>query len=70
MKTLITQIDCAKCEYVKQFITDKSEVSILDAKSPMGMAEIAYHKLMGKAAPILIVDNEVVEGALNIKKHL
>ncbi|MFC1454821.1 hypothetical protein ACFLQI_01895 [Candidatus Undinarchaeota archaeon] len=68
---LLTQDGCDKCDYVKQFIPNGAPVEIMDAKAPAGMAEVAYHKLMGKHTPVLIMDdNEVVQGALQIKKKL
>ena len=68
---LLTQDGCEKCDYVKQFIPDGAPIELMDAKTPAGMAEVAYHKLMGSHAPILILDDaEVVQGALQIKKKL
>ena len=45
-------------------------IKILDVKTSEGMAEAAYYELVGKNMPILIVDEEPVEGAIKIKKKL
>ncbi|MFH1786520.1 MAG: hypothetical protein ABH829_02670 [archaeon] len=68
---LLTQDGCDKCDYVKQFIPPGAEIQVMDAKTPEGMAEVAFHKLMGSHTPVLIIeDREVVQGALQIKKKL
>ena len=67
---LFTQPDCEKCDYVKDHMPDGVEINILDIKSVDGMAEAAYYELAGKHTPILVADDEVVEGAIKIRKTL
>ena len=35
-----------------------------------GMAEAAYFELLNKNTPILVVDDQVIEGAINIMDRL
>jgi len=68
---LLTQPDCDKCKYVKGKIPPGFGVTELDIKTPDGMALAAFHELIGKHTPILIIgDEEVVEGAIPIKNRL
>jgi len=68
---LFTQPDCQKCDFVKDHIPEGLELDIMDLNTPDGMAEAAYHELIGKHTPLLLVDGvEVVEGAIEIKNKL
>jgi len=67
---LFTKPDCEKCDYVKARIPTDLNVQIMDMTSVDGMAHAAYHELIGKYTPILVVDDEVVEGAIKIKNKM
>jgi glutaredoxin len=67
---LFTKPGCEKCEYVKERIPPKVEVKFFDIESADGMAEGAFYEVLHKHTPILVVDGEHVEGALNIVKRL
>ncbi|MGD1060870.1 MAG: hypothetical protein ABR879_05385 [Methanomassiliicoccales archaeon] len=67
---LFTKPGCEKCEYVKERIPPKVDVTIYDMGSADGLAEGAFYELLHKNVPILVVEGEVVEGALNIVKKL
>lgn len=42
----------------------------MDTSTPEGLAEAAYYELLGKHTPILVVDDEVTEGAIAIMARL
>ena len=41
-------------------------VTIMDMSTTEGMAEAAYYEILAKNLPILVADDEVIEGAINI----
>jgi len=67
---LFTKPGCEKCDYVKERLPPGLKVNILDMESADGMAEAAYYELLTKYTPILVVDDQVVEGAINILQKL
>jgi deoxyxylulose-5-phosphate synthase len=67
---LFTKPGCEKCDYVKERLPPGLKVNILDMESADGMAEAAYYELLSKYTPILVVDDQVVEGAINILQKL
>ena len=67
---LFTKPDCEKCDYVKDRIPQELSVQIIDMSTPDGMAHAAYYELLEKYTPILVVGDEVVEGALKIKNRM
>ena len=67
---LFTKPDCEKCDYVKDRIPDGLNVQIMDMTTTDGMANAAYYELLEKYAPILVVGDEVVEGAIKIKNKM
>ena len=67
---LFTKPGCEKCDYVKERIPQKIEVRVYDLESADGMAEGAFYEVLHKHTPVLVIDGEVVEGALNILKKL
>ncbi|MBI5001148.1 MAG: hypothetical protein HZB92_06445 [Euryarchaeota archaeon] len=67
---LFTKKDCQKCDYVKGKIPEGLELRVLDMESVEGTAEAAYYELIGKNTPILVVDGEVVESAIDIKNRM
>ena len=64
---LFTKPDCQKCEYVKERMPSGLDV---DTSTPEGLAEAAYYEILGKNVPILVVDEQVVEGAIAIMSRL
>jgi hypothetical protein len=67
---LFTKPDCDKCDYVKARIPASLEVKILDMTTTDGMAHAAYHEILEKYTPILVVGDEIVEGAIKIKNKM
>ena len=67
---LFTKPECEKCDYVKEKIPDNLELQIMDMTSRDGMALAAYHEILEKYTPILVVGDEVVEGAIKIKNKM
>lgn len=45
-------------------------VNIINMETAEGMAEAAYYELLNKHTPILVVDDTVTEGAINIMDKL
>jgi glutaredoxin len=67
---LFTKDDCGKCEHVKQRMPKNLEVQIINADTVDGMAEAAYYEILEKTFPVLVVDDEVVCGALPILERM
>lgn len=67
---LFTKPGCQKCDYIKERIPPALNVSLVDTSTPEGLAEVAYYELLGKHTPILVVDDEVTEGAIAIMARL
>ena len=67
---LFTKPDCEKCDYVKARIPTNLEVKILDMTTTDGMAHAAYHEVLEKYTPILVVGDEIVEGSIKIKNKM
>ena len=67
---LFTKPGCEKCEWVKERIPSSLSVSVLNIESAEGMAEAAFYELLSKHTPILVIDEKVHEGAINILKQL
>ena len=67
---LFTKPDCEKCDYVKARIPENLDIKIMDMTSTDGMAHAAYHEILEKYTPILVVGDEIVEGAINIKNKM
>jgi deoxyxylulose-5-phosphate synthase len=67
---LFTKPDCQKCDYVKERLPDGLIISIVDTTTAEGLAEAAYYELLNKNTPILVVDDEVFEGAIVIMNKL
>jgi len=67
---LFTKPDCQKCEYVKERLPDGLDIKIIDATSVDGMAEAAFYELLDKPTPVLVIDGEVITGAINILNRL
>jgi glutaredoxin len=67
---LFTKPGCEKCEYVKGHVPSKVQLTVYDLESAEGMAEGAFYEVLHKHTPVLVIDGEVIEGALNIVKRL
>lgn len=67
---LFTKPGCQKCEYIKERLPKGLQVSIVDTSTAEGLAEAAYYELLGKHTPVLVVDDQVTEGAINILARL
>ena len=67
---LFTKPECEKCDYVKAKIPEGMELQIMDMTTTDGMAHAAYHEILEKYTPILVVGEEVVEGAIKIKNRM
>lgn len=63
---LFTKKNCQKCDHVKEKMPAGLKLTIMDAESVDGMAEAAYYEILEKDMPILVVDEEVVTGAIKI----
>ena len=67
---LFTKPECEKCDYVKEKIPENLEIQIMDMTTTDGMAHAAYHEILEKYTPILVVGDEIVEGAIKIKNRM
>ncbi|MEM2943423.1 MAG: hypothetical protein QXN93_01840 [Methanomassiliicoccales archaeon] len=67
---LFTKPGCQKCEFVKERIPRNLSVNIVDTASPEGLAEAAYFEILNRNVPILVVDDEIIEGAIPILNKL
>jgi deoxyxylulose-5-phosphate synthase len=67
---LFTKPGCEKCEWVKERMPAGLSVNVLNMESAEGMAEAAFYELLSKHTPILVIDDQVHEGAINILKQL
>ena len=67
---LFTKHNCQKCDHIKERIPAGLKVEIVDAESVDGMAEAAYYEILDEDMPVLVVDEEVVTGAIKITGRL
>ncbi len=67
---LFTKTGCQKCDWVKERIPEGVKVNIINMETADGMAEAAFHQLLNKHTPILVVDDEVFEGAIKIVEKI
>lgn len=67
---LFTKPGCQKCEFVKERIPGDLNVNIIDTTSAEGLAEAAYFEILNRNVPILVVDDEIIEGAIPILNKL
>ncbi len=63
---LFTKPDCQKCDYIKKRLPEDVKIRIVDITTTDGMAEAAYYEILEKNLPILVADEEIIEGAINI----
>jgi glutaredoxin len=67
---LFTKDNCGKCEHVKERMPKGLKIQIINADTVDGLAEAAYYEIVEKTFPVLVVDDEVVCGALAILEKL
>ena len=67
---LFTKPGCQKCDYIKERLPSGLKVAMVDTSTAEGLAEAAYYEILGKHTPILVVDDQVTEGAINILARL
>lgn len=67
---LFTKPDCQKCDYIKARLPDGLDMRIVNTSEAEGLAEAAYYELLDRNLPILVVDDEVFEGAIIILNKL
>ncbi len=67
---LFTKPGCQKCDYIKERLPNGLKVNFVDTSTAEGLAEAAYYEILGKHTPILVVDDQVTEGAINIMARL
>jgi deoxyxylulose-5-phosphate synthase len=67
---LFTKPGCQKCDYIKERLPNGLKVNFVDTSTAEGLAEAAYYEILGKHTPILVVDDQVTEGAINIMSRL
>lgn len=67
---LFTKSDCQKCDYIKKRLPEDVKIRIVDMTTAEGMAEAAYYEILDKNLPILVADEKVVEGAINILSNI
>jgi hypothetical protein len=73
LMTLFTKKGCKKCSYIKKQIPALLNIKIYDVQTAEGLAELAYLELVPiaeKALPILIHEDRVITGAINIKREI
>jgi len=68
---LFTKDNCQKCEHVKGKMPKGLTIQIINADTISGLAEAAFYEIVEKTFPVLVVDDEVVDGtALQILEKL
>ena len=67
---LFTKNDCGKCEHVKSKMPKGLDMRIVNADELDGLAEAAFYEITEKIFPVLVIDGEVVEGAIPILDRL
>ena len=67
---LFTKPECQKCDYVKSKIPEGLDMRILDMTTIDGMAHAAYYELLEKHTPILVHNDEPIEGSIKIKNKM
>ncbi|MFC1657353.1 hypothetical protein ACFL2P_02130 [Candidatus Moduliflexota bacterium] len=73
---LFTKPGCEKCDWVKDRMPEeaKERVNSFDILTADGLAELAYHELVGvaeKQLPILLTrEGKVVTGAIRINREI
>ena len=67
---LFTKNNCGKCEHVKSKMPKGIDMRIVNADEIDGLAEAAFYEITELIFPVLVVDGEVVEGAIPILDRL
>jgi len=63
---LFTKNNCSKCEHVKSKMPKDLKLRIVNADELDGLTEAAFYEITEKIFPVLVVDGELVEGAIPI----
>jgi len=63
---LFTKNNCGKCEHVKANMPKDLKLRIVNADELDGLTEAAFYEITELIFPVLVVDGEVVEGAIPI----
>ena len=67
---LFTKNDCGKCEHVKSKMPKDLKVTIMNADEVDGLAEAAFYEITDKIFPVLVIGDEIIEGAIPILDRL
>ena len=67
---LFTKDNCGKCEHVKERMPKGLKIEVINADTVDGLAEAAFYEIVEKTFPVLVIDGEVVCGALPILERL
>ena len=67
---LFTKPECKNCDYVKARIPQGVKVTFVDTSTASGLAEAAYYELLNAPTPILVVDDCIFTGTINIMNKL
>lgn len=67
---LFTKDNCGKCDHVKERMPKNVDIEIINADTVDGLAEAAFYEILEKVFPVLVVNGEVVEGAIPILDRL
>ena len=67
---LFTKNDCGKCEHVKSKMPKNLKVRIVNADELDGLTEAAFYEITEKVFPVLVVDGDIVEGAIPILERM
>ena len=67
---LFTKPGCDNCDYIKDKLTPEMDINIIDMSTADGLADAAFYELIEKTLPILVHNEQIYEGTINIKKQL
>jgi len=67
---LFTKNDCGKCEHVKSKMPKDLRLRMVNADETDGLAEAAFYEITELIFPVLVVDGEVIEGAIPILERM
>jgi hypothetical protein len=67
---LFTKPECKNCDYVKARIPVGVKVTYVDTSTAAGLAEAAYYELLNSPTPVLVVDDCIITGTINIMNKL
>lgn len=67
---LFTKDNCGKCDHVKERMPKDIDIRTINADTVDGLAMAAFYEILEKVFPVLVVDGEIVEGAIPILDRL